>query len=896
MADERFVWRLDPQTQAFLRDIARANEATRRLAVSRPNHFAVSSAALVPLARPLLGSSVRFRSNGFCVRRRTRSPDCSVSNRLSRLRPVVSGRVGQAFAFVREESDRLGLALRTAATGYAQLAAAARGTSIEGETTRELFLGAAEASTALGLSAEQTAGIIFALQQIISKGVVSAEEIRRQLGDRLPGAFQIAARSIGVTTQELNDLLSTGSLLSSDFLPAFARQLREEFGGQAAANVENLVARLNRLETASFDLLNAVGRGGLTEAIGDLADSISEAGDEAEGFGEELGGNLAFILRSLGETALFLARNLDLVTAAAAAFIASRIVSFVLGLVQAMREAIVVAGGLTAALSAGGWVSAAATGIGAIVGVITLLAQRTEDTNDALDDFRSRLAEVRGGLQDLESDASAAADELTRVIAGLQEFSRRDAIRALEGVNGEVRELIGQMDEIYTLLPRDQIDAFIGLARQFNELRDLAEATDEETGQYVLTIAEMEEAEESLLAQLRESTQGRVDSLEPLRRYAELMRQLIDLENERNVLETLIEDPTIGTTGEPVDDGSGGGGGGRRGSARRDRFPDAQASLEAQIEAERRLQAAVMDSNEAIEAARTETERLADIRRIEAEFTGEQRGQLIELTNQLYEEVEATERLTEATDGYREAQELVDELLTESADSAAMYAAAMTTLQELYNANKISAEQFDDAVSRLNERFGQTNDTGVEVGKTVAQAFREIVTDINNAEQAAARFLERLAEVILQAAIFGPIENALAGAFSGGKGGIGGFLGNLFGGGGVGGGGGGLGKKNLGGRVRAGRGYMVGENGPEPFIPTQDGIVLPNAALGGGGTSVALSMPITLNAPGADRPAVQALRREFLAFKREIPAVAISAVAREAKRGGGLAKTLKVRK
>ena len=39
-----------------------------------------------------------------------------------------------------------------------------------------------------------------------------------------------------------------------------------------------------------------------------------------------------------------------------------------------------------------------------------------------------------------------------------------------------------------------------------------------------------------------------------------------------------------------------------------------------------------------------------------------------------------------------------------------------------------------------------------------------------------------------------------------------------------------------GGPVSRGRGYMVGENGPEPFFPTSDGVILPNGyGMGGGG-------------------------------------------------------------
>jgi tape measure domain-containing protein len=47
-------------------------------------------------------------------------------------------------------------------------------------------------------------GIFKALEQMLSKGNVQAEELRGQLGERLPGAIYFSAKALGVTTRELN--------------------------------------------------------------------------------------------------------------------------------------------------------------------------------------------------------------------------------------------------------------------------------------------------------------------------------------------------------------------------------------------------------------------------------------------------------------------------------------------------------------------------------------------------------------------------------------------------------------------------------------------------------------------------------------------------------------------
>lgn len=196
-----------------------------------------------------------------------------------------------ALSFVRSESQRLGLDLATAADQFGKLAAASKGTALEGKATRDIFTSVAQAATALGLSAEQTGGSLLAIQQIISKGTVSAEELRGQLGERLPGAFQIAARAIGVTTQELDKLLRTGSITAEQLLPALSRELDKTFGSQSEQAAQGLTAQMNRMNTAIFDLKIAIGESGLINFLSsgiELATKLANALTSAFGGGQRL--------------------------------------------------------------------------------------------------------------------------------------------------------------------------------------------------------------------------------------------------------------------------------------------------------------------------------------------------------------------------------------------------------------------------------------------------------------------------------------------------------------------------------------------------------------------------------------------------------------------------------
>jgi tape measure domain-containing protein len=151
-------------------------------------------------------------------------------------------------AFLRAEADRLGLEVNATGKSYGSFVSAAAAGNFPLAEARKLFLATAGASATLKLSADDTQGVLLALTQILSKGTVSAEELRGQIGERLPGAFSIAARAIGVTEQQLNKLLQTGQLKSADFLPKFAEELQKTFGDGSAQAADSFTANLNRIE------------------------------------------------------------------------------------------------------------------------------------------------------------------------------------------------------------------------------------------------------------------------------------------------------------------------------------------------------------------------------------------------------------------------------------------------------------------------------------------------------------------------------------------------------------------------------------------------------------------------------------------------------------------------
>ena len=153
---------------------------------------------------------------------------------------------GANFDFIKATARQMGVNLSAATEGFTQLSAAAQGTALQGQATRDIFTAIVRASAALGKSSADTQGMITALGQMMSKGTVSAEELRGQLGERLPGAFNLAARAMGVTTAQLDDMLQKGQITADEFLPKLARVIDETYSGARFNRINNEIERLDQ--------------------------------------------------------------------------------------------------------------------------------------------------------------------------------------------------------------------------------------------------------------------------------------------------------------------------------------------------------------------------------------------------------------------------------------------------------------------------------------------------------------------------------------------------------------------------------------------------------------------------------------------------------------------------
>jgi tape measure domain-containing protein len=160
---------------------------------------------------------------------------------------------------LKEQSDKYGLSLQASQEGFKTLDGAMMNSGLSQGAVRSMFDGVAMGSAALNLSAEDSKGVLLAMGQMMSKGKVSAEELNGQIGERLPGALGIASKAMGMSSAALMQMMQDGKLVAKDFLPKFAAELQNTFGGQAANQANSATANFARMKNSLYELQAIIG-------------------------------------------------------------------------------------------------------------------------------------------------------------------------------------------------------------------------------------------------------------------------------------------------------------------------------------------------------------------------------------------------------------------------------------------------------------------------------------------------------------------------------------------------------------------------------------------------------------------------------------------------------------
>ena len=165
--------------------------------------------------------------------------------------------MGSVMAALNREASRTGISIGTLRETFRSFQAS---TSLAGESldsTWHMFTNLNTVITGLHLPADKASGIFLAMAQIFNKTKVQSEELVKQLGNLLPGAFAsfaAANRDMFVSSEDLIVKMKKGVVFAHDTVEKFTQFLADRFAPAFALASQGLNANIGRMQT-SFILL-----------------------------------------------------------------------------------------------------------------------------------------------------------------------------------------------------------------------------------------------------------------------------------------------------------------------------------------------------------------------------------------------------------------------------------------------------------------------------------------------------------------------------------------------------------------------------------------------------------------------------------------------------------------
>lgn len=369
--------------------------------------------------------------------------------------------------FLREEAQRLGLVYDDLAKKYANFAISAKAAGLGDSATKEAFSQAADIVVGMRLAAEDADGVFRAFVQIMSKSRVQAEELRGQLGDRLPGAVAAFAKANNLALSDLDEFLKKGKgnvETFLKFLQAYAATVKDS----VESGSRTVFADINRLKTAYNDFLELVATSGTSAELQKAVLSLTAAlkGQQGKKFAEDLASAFTAVVKALQ----FVIEHFDTFLTLAKLFIGLQLAKGVIGLgasffdlakgivttVTSLRTLYTAA---VAARTAGAALTLSQAGLLAVLGPVGIA-----------------LAAVTAALYGMQR-AAAAADARMEAFIGTMKTARNvqnslEVDTAEKGVRDQLDETKAKLEELQQIqrdstkwAPSKQFSSAIGMVK-----------------------------------------------------------------------------------------------------------------------------------------------------------------------------------------------------------------------------------------------------------------------------------------------------------------------------------------------------------------------------------------------------------------------------------------------
>jgi tape measure domain-containing protein len=287
--------------ESFNRELAKLNQSLRETltkfnkTTSKNNHSENASNGLDVLATSAIKAGAAIYSFQTALEAYKKVMEIGLKKEASqRAAQFVLGDEGakRATDFVKNLANNTGVDQIETLSSFAKFSAGAG--DMNTDQKESLFSNVIGTSRLMGLNTEEINGILKAFEQMASKGKIQAEELRGQLGDRMAGAFQLFARSLGMTTEQLDAAMKNGKVLSKDVLPKVSAEMGNmiaKAGGweKIINSTQTQLGRLSNSWNNNLALMFDGSQEGLTDFTRSLTNLLGSLGGTSKNLGESLG-------------------------------------------------------------------------------------------------------------------------------------------------------------------------------------------------------------------------------------------------------------------------------------------------------------------------------------------------------------------------------------------------------------------------------------------------------------------------------------------------------------------------------------------------------------------------------------------------------------------------------
>jgi tape measure domain-containing protein len=202
------------------------------------------------------------------------------------------------------EAERTGINIGTLRDNFKGFQASTSLAGVSLDSTWRMFTNLNTVITGLHLSADKANHTFLAISQMFNKSKVQSEELVKQLGNLLPGAFASFAASMNITTQELSKQMKAGSVFAKDTMENFLQYMATKFTPAFNASIDNLNANTGRMQSSFTRLQEAIYEK-TAPAMNSFVKSVTETVKSMTMF-VQTGDNLANTLQTVVVAALSL--------------------------------------------------------------------------------------------------------------------------------------------------------------------------------------------------------------------------------------------------------------------------------------------------------------------------------------------------------------------------------------------------------------------------------------------------------------------------------------------------------------------------------------------------------------------------------------------------------------